>query len=99
MSEKIVVTRHKGLVQYLIEENIVDKNTKVISDARIDDVRGKHVIGIIPLWLMAYADKVTVVKLRIPPDLRGKDLPSDDVRFYSSSRIKTYRIRKVRFKE
>ena len=60
MSEPIVVvTRHKVIGEYLKREGIVPQDTPVISRVRPDDVRGRHVFGCVPVWLAAFATKVT----------------------------------------
>ena len=61
--EKLVVTRHRDLVQYLIEKGLIDKHTKVISHAKESDVVGKHVIGVLPLWLSCHAGKITEIQI------------------------------------
>ena len=55
MSDTIVVTRHAALVQYLIEQGLVSASVSVITHATPDDVRDKHVIGVLPLSLAASA--------------------------------------------
>lgn len=71
---KIVVTRHKALVEYLIAIGLVEETDEVVSHATVKDVQGKHVIGVLPLHLAAHAASVTVVPLRVPPELRGAEL-------------------------
>lgn len=89
--EKVVVTRHSGLVEYLKELGYIDDNTKVIDHAKVSDVRGKHVIGVLPLYLAAYAWKVTEVPLALEPEDRGKDLPVERVRQIASKPV-TYNV-------
>lgn len=80
--EKIVVTRHQALLKYLIEKEIVDKNTKHISHADIDDIEGKHVYGILPNWLACHAGKLTELQLRLPLEKRGHELTVKEIGFY-----------------
>ncbi len=94
--QKLVVTRHKDLVKYLIEKGLIDKDTKVISHAKESDVVGKHVIGVLPLWLSRLAGKITEVQIRIPREKRGKELELEDIRFYACD-PKTYTVREVGF--
>ncbi len=77
---KIVVTRHKALVEYIRELGLIDDQVKVISHATADDVRDKDVIGILPLSLAAEANSVTEVPLSLTPDMRGKELSLEEVR-------------------
>jgi len=94
--EKLVVTRYKTLVEYLKQIGIVDDSTKVISHAKIADVRGKHVIGVLPYWLSCHAEKFTEVQLRIPSEKRGKELTIEEIEFYSLE-PRTYEVREVSF--
>lgn len=94
--EKLVVTRYKTLVEYLIQINIIDENTKVISHAKIRDVEGKHVIGVLPYWLSCHTEKFTEVQLRIPSEKRGKELTLEEIEFYSLE-PRTYEVREVNF--
>ena len=95
--EKIVVTRHSGLVDYMISRGIIDESTPVISHATVDDIRGKHVIGIIPIWLAVYADKMTIIKLRIPESMRNTELTLRQIERFASM-PRTYRVNKTSFK-
>ena len=72
----IIVTRHTGLVDWLAQRGITGQ---VIASATPDDVRGKHVIGALPLHLAALADRVTTVDFNCPFDLRGKDLTAQQL--------------------
>ena len=96
--EKLVVTRYETLVEYLKKLGLIDDSTKVISHANEEDVRNKHVLGILPYWLSCHAGKFTEVQLRIPIRKRGKELTLEDIEFYSSE-PKTYEIREVPFKD
>ncbi len=51
----------------------------MISHATVEDVQGKHVIGVLPLFLAAEAARVTVVPLRVPAEMRGVELTTDQV--------------------
>jgi len=94
--EKLVVTRYKSLVDYLKKLKLIDNNTKILTRAKIDDVRNKHVLGVLPYWLSAHAGKFTEVQLRIPQEKRGKELTLEEIEFYSLE-PKTYEIREVTF--
>ena len=78
--ERIVVTRHPALVELLIERGIISPNTPVIPHATEDDVRNKHVVGILPLHLAALAAFVTEVPLDLAPGDRGHELGIERLR-------------------
>lgn len=96
MTEKLVVTRHKNLVRFLKERHLIDNNTKIISHAKEQDVKGMHVLGVIPYWLACHAEKITEIQIRIPKEKRGTELSIEDIRFYACD-PKTYRVKEVKF--
>ena len=96
--EKLVVTRYQSLVEYMIKIKLIDENTKVITHAKINDVKEKHVLGVLPYWLSCHAAKFTEIQLRVPSERKGKELSLEEVEFYSLE-PKTYEIREVPFEE
>ena len=90
-SETVVVTRHPALVEYLVEIGLIPADTAVIAHATIDDVRNKHVIGVLPLSLAVHAVSVTEVAMALPPELRGKELDIDQVRASAGAPV-TYTV-------
>ena len=67
----LVVTRHPGLVEVLREQGLIDKACVVTAHAGPDDVRGRHVAGVLPLRLAALCISFTEVSLDLSPALRG----------------------------
>ena len=90
----IVVTRHKSLVEYLRQEGIIDDNCTVIEHASPAEVRGQHVVGVVPLRLAALAASVTEIPLDIPAELRGTELGIEDIRRYAGKHV-TYRVEEM----
>lgn len=93
--KKLVVTRHRALYDYLIENGFVEEGTECLSHASVEDVVGKHVFGILPYWLASKAAMFTEVQMRIPLDKRGKELTIKDVRFFAV-KPRTYEVREVK---
>ncbi|MEK9770271.1 MAG: CRISPR-associated protein Csx16 [Betaproteobacteria bacterium] len=91
--DTIVVTRHKALVEFLIETGKVSAETPVLSHVTSKDVEGMHVIGILPMHLAALAATVTEIPLDIPAELRGKELNLEQVRQFAGDPVK-YSVRK-----
>jgi putative CRISPR-associated protein (TIGR02620 family) len=93
MTDTVVVTRHKALVEFLIETKRIPAETPVLSHVTSKDVEDKHVIGVLPLHLAALAATVTEVPLDIPAELRGKELDLEQVRQFAGDPVK-YSVRK-----
>jgi hypothetical protein len=94
MRIELVVTRHQGLVDYLIEEGIITAKTTVISHASAETVTGKHVLGVLPHSLSCLCASFTEIPLILPPELRGQELTADDVRKHARAPV-TYTIEKI----
>ena len=90
----LVITRHKALVDYLREIGVIGVDTPVLIHATVDQVRGRHVIGVLPLHLAAEAALVTEVPMDIPADLRGVELTLPQVRLYARTPV-TYQVTKA----
>lgn len=94
MVETIVVTRHPALRELLVERGIISPDTPVISHASPDDIRNRHVIGVLPLSLAALAESVTEIPLRLTEEMRGRELSIDDLRNIAGD-VVTYRVTRV----
>lgn len=75
--ETIIVSRHAGFVALLAEKGITGR---VIAHATADDVRGKIVIGALPLHLAALCRIVGTLEMNIPANMRGLDLSVEECR-------------------
>ncbi|RUM64230.1 MAG: hypothetical protein DSZ04_02985 [Sulfurimonas sp.] len=78
----LVVTRHQGLVDYLLAEGLIDDDTRVVTHASKRDVLHKHVIGVLPHSLSAMTKTFSEIPLDLPPEMRGKELSVADIRLY-----------------
>jgi putative CRISPR-associated protein (TIGR02620 family) len=82
MENTIIVTRHPGLVEVLTDLSFVPEGTPVIAHATAADVRGKHVVGVLPLALAAEAASITEITLDLPLEARGKELSAAEIKKY-----------------
>lgn len=88
----LVITRHPALVQYLREQGHIGDEARVIDQATDDDVRGQHVIGILPIRLAALCASYSECSLVLAPQDRGvTDLTIERVREIAQP-IATYRV-------
>ena len=76
----LVVTRHPALVALLRERGVIGHEVDVRDHVGAEDVRGRHVIGILPLHLAAVASSVTVVDLALAPADRGVEISLERLR-------------------
>ncbi len=87
----IVVTRHKGLLEFLRNKGLISSDTPTVGHAQLKDVEGLHVLGILPLNLAAKAASITTVDLEVPIELRGKELSAEQTAQHYVG-LTTYRI-------
>jgi len=89
----LVVTRHPGLVEFLMERGLCAPGVAVIPHASPEDVRGKNVCGVLPHSLSCLCKSFTEVPLTLPAELRGVELSLEQVRQYAGEPT-TYIIRR-----
>jgi hypothetical protein len=61
----LVVTRQPALVGVLRERGIITDTTPVLSTASRGEVKGKHVLGLLPNYLASLAASITEVPMRL----------------------------------
>ena len=70
--EIVIISRHSGLLEWLRLRGI--EGVVITGNATVEDVEGKDVYGILPLWLAAHANSVTEVSMpNLPFEMRGKE--------------------------
>jgi putative CRISPR-associated protein (TIGR02620 family) len=75
--DKVIVTRHSGLVEWLKRKGIVGP---VIAQATPEDVTDKVVFGVLPLNLAAMAFEVVSIDMPgLRLDQRGVDLTPEEM--------------------
>ena len=80
MTEAVIVTRHPAFVDLLRERGLIYGTEPSIEHASADEVRGRHVIGVLPLSLAVEAESVTEIPLSLTPEDRGKELDLERLR-------------------
>lgn len=93
--KKIMITRHGALVEYAREIGLIDEETEIIPHcADPEQIRGKTVIGPLPLHLAAEAEAIINIPLKLDPADRGRELSLEEVR-QKADKPQKYRITKV----
>lgn len=87
---KVFVGRHKALYEYCKEIGIIDNETPFYRRVNINKIRGKEVVGTLPLELASYAKKYTEIPLKCHAE-PGLELTIEDIRM-SALAPRTYKI-------
>lgn len=85
MINPVIVTRHPDLAEIFHERGMATPDMPVITHAVAADVRGRDVIGVLPIHVAAEARSVTEVPLVVPAELRGTELTLDQVRRFAGA--------------
>jgi hypothetical protein len=94
MKIEVIVTRHPALVEYLRELGLVGEEVVVLTHASSEDVKGRHVAGVLPHSLSCLTKSFTEIPLRLTPEMRGKELDLITLREIADPPV-TYRVKKV----
>jgi len=92
--KKVIVTRHSGLIEYLLKMDLMSPEDTVVAHATVEDVKDRDVIGVLPLSLAVHANSITEVPLNIPAELRGKELSFEQVQRFAGNPV-TYRVKEI----
>lgn len=98
-TRKLVVTRHRGLVDWLRARKLITADDEVwthVEDSDVAHLRGREVWGVLPLHLAAECASVTVVPVSVPYHLRGEELSADQVELYRTGAPVTYVVQRRR---
>lgn len=90
----VIITRHPGLVEVLHELAPETIGAPILDRADPEEIKGKHVYGVLPLTLACLAERVTNVTLNVPQELRGTELTAAQVREYMTD-LETFIVSKV----
>ena len=95
--EIIVVTRHKGMVDYLVHMGYIPSDCQIVSHVTEPSMlKDKTVWGVLPHSLSSLCSAFCEVPLNLPPELRGKELSMEEmVRFAGPA--KCYQVKVVPF--
>lgn len=95
MKIDIIITRHPALVAYLQEQGLADEATPIIEHASISDVKGKHVLGVLPHHLSQHCASITEVPMRLTKEdreaMQAGDLTLERVREVAGDPV-TYQV-------
>jgi hypothetical protein len=88
--ETVIVSRHPAAVEFIHREMSEARSAPVLAQASADDVRGKRVVGNIPLHLAALAAEVVVVEFAGPAP-RGQEYTLADMDAAGAT-LRRYRV-------
>jgi len=81
------------MLELIRERGIVAGDARVIDHASEEDVRGRDVVGVLPLRLASLASSVTEIELRVTLEDRGKELSLERLREIAGEAV-TYVVRR-----
>ena len=85
----LIISRHPGAVAWLAAQGITGE---VVAHATPQQVRGRDVIGVLPLALAAEAHSVSSIDLPgLAPEQRGRDLSPDEMNAAGAT-LRRYRV-------
>jgi hypothetical protein len=90
----VIVTRHRGLVDYLVKIGLATPTTAVVTHANAGVVRDKKVCGVLPHSLSCLTESFTEIPLALPLNKRGQELTAEEIEEYAGEPI-TYTVRKL----
>jgi len=92
-TKTVIVSRHKGLVEWLAAQGIVGEVIDHISNPQ--QIKGKIVYGTLPLGLAAETLITYAVEMpRLTKEMRGKDLSMEEM-IKAGARLQGFKVRRV----
>jgi putative CRISPR-associated protein (TIGR02620 family) len=89
--KSVVVSRHAGAIEWLRRRfPDISNGAEILATAGPDDVRGRIIIGNVPLQLAALADEVWAIEFAGAPP-RGAEYGVDDME-RAQARVHRYRV-------
>jgi hypothetical protein len=94
----LVVTKHPTLVAVLRERGVIDEATPILERATREDVKGKHVLGLLPNYLASLAASITEVPMRLTNEdclaMHRGELTLERTRAVAGDPV-TYRVERI----
>lgn len=59
-------------------------------------IKGRNVIGVLPIPLANLCETITVLNLQVPPELRSVELNEDQIREYMGELV-TYKVENLEY--
>ena len=90
---KVFVGRHRALYDYCRQIGLIGHGTPCLRRVRIPDIKGRDVVGSLPLELASYAKTYTEIPLKchVPP---GEELSIEDIKMGALS-PRTYKVERI----
>lgn len=95
--EILVVTRHKGMLEYLVYMGYIPSDSRSITHVTDPSViKGRIVWGVLPHSLSSLCSVFCEVPLNLPPEYRGKELSMEEMARFAGP-AKYYQVKAVPF--
>lgn len=91
----IVITRHEDTIRLLKEKGIITENDTILDHVdNIEQIKGKTVLGTLPIDLASYCEKILFTKWDIPLEARGRDWTYEETKKFFNG-ISEYKVIKL----
>ena len=87
----LIVTGKPEFAAYIIERCGLPADVEIRSTVAEDDIRGRHVYGMLPPHLGQHAARISTLAIKAPKWIRPKGMTLDEMRRYGAE-ICTYQI-------
>ena len=88
----IVITRHKDTIRLLKEKGIITEEDTILDHVdNIEQIKGRIVLGTLPIDLAEYCERILFIKWDIPLEARGRDWTYEETKKFFNG-ISEYKV-------
>ncbi len=88
----IVITRHSDTIRLLKEKGIITDDDTILDHVDdVEQIRGKVVLGTLPIDLASYCKRILFIKWNIPLEARGREWTYEETKEYYNG-ITEYKV-------
>ena len=91
--ETLIISRHAGAMGWIQKHHPEFAECELITHASPEILKGKRVIGILPIQLAVLATEFWNLSLNVPANMRGKELTIEDMEKFDC-KIEQFQITK-----
>jgi len=77
--ETKIVTRHAGAMEWIAKHHLEFGDAEVIAHADVGDLKGRRIIGMLPIHMAAMCKEYWHLEMTVPADRRGTEISCEDM--------------------